>query len=94
MNIIKSNSKLNYERIAGKLDAAMVFAAAASEAYQVGNRGFGDVCYADAREEYTSSIELVAGARLTVRHRTSVEMNLNVLRRLLDRLHCANVKAA
>ena len=94
MNVLKSNAELKYERIAGKLDAAMVFAAAALEGYEVGNKGYGDVCHADAREDYASIIDLISSAPLTSHQRTRIEKNLNVLRSLLDRIQSIDVKAA
>jgi hypothetical protein len=84
MTMSRSDASLQYERIEGGVSAALVFAAAAAEAYQTGSKAFGDVCFADAVEEYDNAINRLADMNLPCRERHVLEMKINQLRNLLE----------
>jgi hypothetical protein len=56
---------LEFERIDGELDAAVVFAAAAEYEYQNGKPEFAATCQSDAMDGYTEMLEALPKADLT-----------------------------
>ena len=78
--------KLEYERIEGELDAAMVFAAAAEYQLQQGNAALAAACLADAADAYEKVHSAVVAARLSGSQLQELTGKLMRLKELLDRL--------
>jgi len=74
---------LEFERLDGELDAAIVFAAAANEACQSGNFEFGATCLTDAKDCYRKVIEALPNSNLTGAQIHELSGKLIRLRRLL-----------
>ena len=74
---------LEFERLDGELDAAIVFAAAADEACRVGNYEFGATCLTDAKDCYAKVLDVLRTADLTGTQLQELTVKLLRLRRLL-----------
>ncbi len=74
---------LEFERLNGELDAAIVFAAAANEAYQSRNYEFGATCLTDAKDCYKKVLEALPNCNLTGAQIHELAVKLMRLRHLL-----------
>ena len=94
-----SNNKLesvnpDFERLDGELDAAIVFAAAAKEAYQNEELEFGNACFSDAEDSYAIVIAALSGSALPVQQLRHLHLKSNSLRECLDRVHLMTLPSA
>jgi hypothetical protein len=74
------------ERLDGELDAALVFAAAAEEAFQNGKPELGITCVADASDSYTTVLGAFPVSNLTGAQLQDLKAKLLRLQHLLDGL--------
>ncbi len=79
-------SELQSERIAGDLEAAIVFVTAARDSYQDGKMAFGDACLEDARDLYKTALELLARLDTTTGQPELLQVKLEYLRESLQRV--------
>ena len=79
------NARLEFEKIAGELDAAIVFAAAAEEQYRNGQSEFGDGCRFDADGCHAVAVERMSKAFITVDQRQTLMAKLDHLEQCIDR---------
>ena len=88
----RDSSQAEFERIDGELDAAIVFAISAEQAYQTGNLEFCSACLADAKDIY--AITLVAFVKLNLPggQLQDLKAKLLRLRQLLDRFRSSNAR--
>lgn len=80
------NIQLEFERLDGELDAAMVFAAAAEEQYCANQPEFGDVCRLDANDLYTKAWERISLEHLPEDRQHLLAPKLECLKQILDRV--------
>ena len=79
-----------FERIDAEMDAAIVFAAAAKDAYENGMTEFSDTCWSDADDCYARVIHAFARTDLTGVQREYLQAKMNYLRRSPElRITCA-----
>jgi hypothetical protein len=88
----RDSSQVEFERIDGELDAAIVFAISAEQAYQTGNPEFCAACLSDARD--ICAITLVAFVKLNLPGAQLHDLKAKVLRlrQLLDRFRSSNAR--
>jgi hypothetical protein len=75
-----------FDRIDGELDAAVVFAAAAHQAFHNGNADLGVTCLSDARDGYASALNALAKADLSGAQIQTLRAKLLRLKGLLEDL--------
>jgi hypothetical protein len=75
-----------FERIDGELDAAIVFAASAEEAYQNGNFEFCSPCLSDAKDIYAKTLGTFVQWNVTGAQLHDLKAKLIRLRQLLNGL--------
>jgi CO/xanthine dehydrogenase FAD-binding subunit len=75
---------LQYERMQGELDAAMVFAAAAQHQYQLGKAEIAATCLSDAMDVYEKVRSALAAADLSGSQLQDLGGKLIRLKNLLD----------
>jgi len=75
-----------FERLDGELDAALVFVAAAEEAFQSGKPELGITCLADASDSYTTVLGALPASNLTGARLQDLKAKLLRLQHLLDGL--------
>ena len=78
--------KMEYDRIEGELDAALVFAAAAKHSYETGNSNFGQTCWSDAKSCFTVAIDNLSKATLAREHWRLLVLKINHVRQRLNYL--------
>jgi hypothetical protein len=84
----------NFERLSGELDAAIVFAAAAKEAFQNEEVEFGNACFSDAEDSYTNVISALSGSALPGEQLRYLHLKMNNLRECLDKVHLMTLPSA
>jgi hypothetical protein len=80
------NIQLEFERLDGELDAAMVFAAAAEEQYCANQPEFGELCRSDADDLYTKAWERISPEHLPEDQQHLLAPKLECLKLILERL--------
>ena len=78
--------QLEWDRLDGELEAAIVFAAAALDAYRTGKTELAEAALTDARDIYTKSVEELSRLDLTAANPQSLRAKLEHLRESLDRM--------
>ena len=80
------SATLEFERIEGELEAAIVFAAAAEFQFQNGNPEFAATCLSDAVDGYTTAVRALPTANLAGAQLEDLTARLIQLKHLLDGL--------
>ena len=80
------SSRWEFERMDGELDAALVFAAGAGQAFQNGKEDFANSCLADAEDGYQKVFAALPTAGLSGSQLQELTAKLLRLRQVLDGL--------